>query len=548
MNWKSYDDLALDPTQTGRQIREVLVQSGLCEVGQDPRTGTAAVLAIRHGHGALFQVEFVLGQPAETGMTEKANRAGQTALDVVRRELGGLRPDHLAEPWSVQVRCLVDPGVRADKLPLPLDGASLGLPAALAAVSRLLDLPPPPHLVATAEVLPDGRLQAVAGLIKKLDLLRAWTPRVDTLIVAQDQPELTTGAGRRPRIVAARDLSEAIAIAWPQLDTQGLADHILGRLSPLDRPLLARQLFSLLMRSGPRVLGWQVVRRLAEGLAATLDATPTEGDAAWEARTAAAIAARHSGDNDLPLPTTIPETLPVSLRLDLLAQRLQHAADRADPDWEDLVAEALSCADGHGLLDESARLYGAAGRLLASWGELERAEVLLERACACWSALYREEESARPLCELLRLCGARGDLEGVRRRIAGPVRTLLHHPATDPASRAWLRVAVGRALVQSGASDEAPPWLDEQPGESPDARAVRLRFRRRLELGPDAPDLSAMEALPEPLRTLTLAMRRLDRGEVDSLQALPDAELSRLRAWQDPSSSTAAHVARWWRY
>ncbi len=543
MNWKSYEELLLDPTLTARKVREIVSRSGHCEEGRDPLPGTAAVLAIRHGHGALFQVDFVQGQPAETGMTEKASRAGQTALNVVRRELGGLRPELLAEPWSVQVRCLLDPGVRADKRPLPLDGASLGLPAALAAVSRLLDLPPPPDLVATAEVLPDGRLQSVAGLLKKLDLLRAWTPRVQTLIVAQDQPDTAPDPARRPRIVPARDLSEAIAIAWPQLDTQGLADHILDRLSPPDRPLLARQLFSLLMRGGPRVLGWRVVRQLAEGLADSL-----EGDARWEALTAAAIAARHSGDNDLPLPANIPATLPASLRLEVLAHRLQHAADRADPDWEDLTSQALACADAHGLLDPSARLYGAAGRLLASWGELDRAEALLERACAAWEALYHEEECARPLCEWLRLRGARGDLDGVRQLTAGPAHRALNHPATDPASRSWLRVAIGRALVQAGAPREALPWLDEQPGESPDARAVRLRFRLGLVPSQDDSDLHAMDALPEPLRTMTRSLRRLDLGDEGGLADLPEVELSRLRAWQAPDTRAASHVARWWRY
>jgi hypothetical protein len=548
MNWKSYEELLLDPTLTAREIRRAVALSGHCEPGLDPQPGTAAVLAIRHGHGALFQLEFVNGPLAASGMTEKAWRAGQTALEVVRRELGGLRPELLAEPWSMQVRCLLDPGVRPSKRPLPLDGASLGLPAALAAVSRLLDLPPPAHLVATAEVLPDGRLQGVAGLLKKLDLLRSWTPRVQTLIVAADQPDRDPGCPRMPRLAPARDLAEAIALAWPQLDTRGLADHILSRLSPQDRPLLARQLFSLLMRGGPRVLGWRVVRLVAEGLADRLEADALLQEAAWEARTAAAIAARHSGDNDLPLPASVPASLPASLRLDLLAQRLQHAADRNDPDWEELVAEALAAAQANGLLEESARLYGAAGRLLASWGELERAEALLDQACASWQALYREEQSARPLCEWLRLRGARRDLEGVRALIRGAVHGALHHPSTDPASRAWLRVAVGRALVLAGASGEALPWLVEQPGESPDARAVRLRFRRGLDPSQDEADLAAIEALPQPLRGLTLALRRLDLGEEQALRELPEAELARLRSWQAPDDRAASHVGRWWRY
>ncbi len=106
----------------------------------------------------------------------------------------------------------VAPTLRADLGPdeVGVEGSSLGLSAAVAALSALIGRPPAPTCSGSAQVLEDGRLRPVAFLREKVAALRAELPNVTTLVVAEGQ-DVDADAIANLEVVRAARLDEALA-------------------------------------------------------------------------------------------------------------------------------------------------------------------------------------------------------------------------------------------------------------------------------------------------------------------------------------------------
>lgn len=528
--WTDRASLQADASPMARWASEQLSAFGFCDpVGSCP-VGTAPVVAVTGSGAALFRVEVGPGAPAGVGLGPAALEATRQALGAVRRELGGLRTGRVGVVLTPSLRRVWDLSGAQQ-----VEGASLGLPTALAAASWLLELPVPATVAASARVAPDGRLLPVEGLQEKLALLRAWAPQVERLLVAQGQ--VVPGQSGPIKVTRVRDLGEALVATWPHLDSGGLEELL---LAAEDGRALARRLFALTVRGSPQVLAWDLVRRLAERLRPRV-----EGEAAWQAAVVEAIAARHDADNGVPLPLPDLSGLPWGLRLDLRAQEVQHLADQAAADWVGVARSAEEEARAASGLEGAARLHGALGRLYAAWGEVQAAGRHLEAAVTGWRALYLDGQASRPLCEWIRVLGAAGDLPALRGVLTQALPATWEHPDCGEADRAYLSLSVGRALVQAGAPEEAAPWLQERQGEPPDTRISRLRWR--LQVAEAAEDEAELAAGEGRLWGEARALVALDRGGQD-LSTLDRAEVERLLTWRPRGTTGPRHVARWWRY
>jgi len=536
MIWPDLQTLRADPSRIASLVRAFVERHPCCSSTAVPRPGTASALAVRGRVGVLYLLEVDSDKGGQIPLVGDAARAAETARRLVRYDLGGLRPDMLPAPLVTSARQIIDP---RGEPPLPLDGPSLGLPIALALVSAFLDLPLPPQVIATAQLDATGALYPVDGLEEKLAVLRAWAPRVTQVLVAQDQREPTDRLGLE--MVRVGTLAAALRTLWPELDAQGMVRHVLGRCPTEHRPQLARRLFQISVYGAPHVLDWGIVSLLAQNLAREL-----EGRDAWHAQVAAAVAARHDNQSEPALPPLDPDLSPASLRLVLLAHQVQDQADRAPAHGTEVAEVALAAARQHAGTPESARLLGALGRLAAAWGALDEARQRLAEAVAGWTALYQEHQASHALCEWLRLEGASGATAAVLDLVRGPAQGVLDHPDTDEASRAFLCLAIGRALVQSGQGAQGLSWLRPSPMEVDHARAARLRWR--IAVREDDDDRRALDALPPELQQEVRALLRLEHGEQEALAALDAAEVERMLGWCPPDVARAAHVARWWRY
>ncbi|MCK6501951.1 hypothetical protein L6R53_00860 [Myxococcota bacterium] len=164
---------------------------------------------------------------------------------------------------------------------------------------------------------------------------------------------------------------------------------------------------------------------------------------------------------------------------------------------------------------------------------------------AGWRALFLEGQASRPLCEWLRVLGAAEDRAGVRRVLAHALPATWEHPDCGEADRAYLSLAVGRALIQAGAPEEAAPWLRDRPGEAADTAAARLRWR--LQVAPAPGDEDRLAQGTGALWAEARALVGLDRGGQD-LSSLERGEVARLLSWRPRGTTGPRHVARWWRY
>jgi hypothetical protein len=383
----------------------------------------------------------------------------------------------LVEPSALEM----DPaGARRAVLGSPdpgaLDGPSFGLSICLAFASRLLDEPVPADLVALARLDEAGRCRPVGHLEAKLDVLMRWALGVRTVLVERGQRDeaerVVRTLGGALEVVPVADLAGALQ------RTFGDVEQRLGRRwteEPERAERAARALLSLARDGCHHLIDWGGVARAARGLAARL-----EGEPAWMAELAAHIAQRHrAAPEPIPLHEDWLAAQPRPFRLRLWAHVVQSAADGVDA-WRDrLDAAAAQVAPEGDEHPEDLELLGALGRAHASWYAYDRAVPLLERAVAGWFRLERGHEASYAATELLRIAGADGHpaLEPLIAQVAEP---MLADPRAPDASRAFVTVGVGRAMVQRGRPAEALAWLRDRPlawDRSPaHARAARERW------------------------------------------------------------------------
>lgn len=451
-------------------------QAAALGCGAPPGPSLGETLLVSVGDGVAQTVLWRLGAREADSALRAVELKGQAArsCDLARRLvtrdlpfLTDASPLHRASSWSAAPLLVDQKGNTV--LPRVLDGPSFGLSLCLAHASLLLDVPVPADVAASAEIHADGSVVEVGGLESKVRLVARGGLGVTRLLVAQIQAgqaeRCARDAGRASlRIVPVRGVADALREVFPNLEEamcKRWEDPVFARAS-------AEVFYRLALASEPVLLSWHVLERSADLLERQLadDTTPEGRTAREQAALAKRIARRHEG-----LPAVIawpaePDltTLPQARRLALIAHVVQSAADHDDALSRDYVAKAKPLVGPMPERSEGeAKLLGAIGRAEAAHGDYKVAHQTLREAIDTWLALFEEPQMARALCEWLRVAGLIGDDDGVRRARHDWVARLEGSARTDDTSRAFVRLALGRALVQLGQPEEAIEVLCSPP-------------------------------------------------------------------------------------
>ena len=426
--------------------------------GTPLRPGATWLLSVdgegRPGSAGLWRLEEGAPQePGHVGFHGRARRSLVVASALARADV----------PLLVDARSLRDPAWRAVSVLAPtkpvyrLAGGSFGLAMVLAASARLLGLPLPTGLVATAAVSESGRVEEVDGLEAKLALLghAALDMELTCVVAASQVDRARAHAPGGVRVVGVERLDEAIALAF---DEASLAEHLGERWSaPEARRAAAATFFRIAMDGSNRLLGWRSLARAAELLASLSEDDPS----AWRVDVAARIARRHANEpTPIRVAPAVSAALPRPRRIQLLAHQVQAAADAHSDDWREQLAAGWAAlpeaGEEHG---EELELLGALGRAEAAWGRYVDAGRALRRAVRGWLALDAEPRASYALCELLRVVGIGGD--GLDPEVTEAVARFDCDPRPDATSRAFVRCALGRAQAQLGQTADAVETLTD---------------------------------------------------------------------------------------
>lgn len=388
--------------------------------------------------------------------------------------------DDLME-WKPRTR-FVGGGVRCSEV-TQVDGLSYGLPFAMAAASRLLDLPLPVEVAATGAVTEEGDVESVDGLEAKLKTLHHMAPRVDWVLVAAEDEEVAQGVvdecelGLRVHgISRVSELFEAPPIQlFP--DPESLIEK------NLTEPEWGDEVFRLGFGRRDSILCWEPVARAAQ-LAQTFQPEERWPEGAWRLEFTEAVARRHSGDwAELPIPERDwLGALQISQRREILAHLVQQSANCATPAPETIREWAMESIGREKEADEAAlKVLGAVGRLDYVGGEFELAAKFQKESLGGWWRLRRLDEMSYGLSFLYLLAGVR------RRDDWYEQATNFERKWRGAASGAlsgveWVAVAKGRALVQLGRTGEGGELLGGflQHGLAGGIVALRNRARRWL--------------------------------------------------------------------
>lgn len=401
-----------------------------------------------------------------------------------------------------------------------LDGKSLGLSMALALASLVLDLPVPCNTAASCALTHDGQAGPVGGLEAKIALLSRAARAVTRVLVPADQADEARAAARGLRpdlgIVPVRDLAEAIHETWPDLDS-----NFRTRLSDPPRlKSLAGEIFRILLHEREfHDSPWPAVKRTVDLLLELHGTVPLDDrDTLNRLRCSSSIVRRHlNEDCEFPWPDQDwLETLPDSDQSALLAHLVQHAADFGDESMRRNHAghaERILCAKPRSKHDEpELMLLGAIGRTRAALFEYPAALDVLENATRYWIEMGGWPKCSRALCEALRLVGICGDamrFDRIEREVVGP---LMSRRCLEAMSLGFVRLALGRALVQIGRPFRSLEPLGDRDGLDwslmPDhLQATRLRWlaRARTSQGLETEAAAAAAALKDLARRAPIA-------------------------------------------
>jgi tetratricopeptide (TPR) repeat protein len=261
-----------------------------------------------------------------------------------------------------------------------LEGSSLGLSVAIAALSATLGRPPAMHVAGSAQVGDDGRLWPVEHLAAKLDALHCSWPEVTQIVVATRQ-KLPEGYACPVQLVHCESLTDAIRVFGLTLD-----DLPPARLDDFrDRVARFRTDNSLASSAAE----WARLSDVAWETSSALAADEPEKSA--EAALWAALFAVHSGDPgaaDALLRRVPPETTERFPELHA-RQLITSASNQIDAEHLDeavalsehavKLCDVLSSSDRRDLLGQA---LGTHGRALMHAGRLDQAESLLRQALA----------------------------------------------------------------------------------------------------------------------------------------------------------------------
>jgi len=412
----------------------------------------------------------------QVGFRGEARRALDSARALSRLALPALgNPAALAETAGWRAQSVLRRGRGRDHV---LDGSSFGLAMALAAVSRLANVPVSRGWVALAALTPGGAAESVGGLPAKLELLAADEladfGSLRVLVAPGQVVEARSHVPAGAEVVGVVDLREAVErVFGPDLIAHVRADWA----SETNRAEAAALLFRFAVRDSPGLLRWSAFATACEGL---LEADAEAEAWRWKAELAWRIARRHAGRAErIDLPDSVLAQLPRPWRLRLLAHEVQAAADARTEDWRGVLERArrvvAAAREEH---PDDLRLLGAMGRALAAWGRYDDALRVLRRAVQGWLDLDEVADVTFALCELLRVEGVTaGDF-------SEEARAGLEAVAADPRvgweSRAFVALSHGAALAQQRHLDGAVRVLEEEAEWSwehtrPHVRASRWR-------------------------------------------------------------------------
>ncbi len=421
-----------------------------------PRCGVGDVCLVSmrpaDGLGVLWRI-----RPAANPRARFFNDEIRASLALARLRAQAKTPlfldPHAAEPalgWEVEFVYST-----SGDCPPNLEGRSYELSLCLAEVSRLLGVPVPSDVVASALVREDGQLELPGGLDRKaeaiarggLGLMRfligpSREPgkekrRLEALFAGEGRPEIT--------VLELASLDDAIAEVFGIGGERGVAALTLQ----VDWAKLVPKLFGLALVDSRHLNDWSGVIRTARQ-AARQPEVECDPDLQMQARYTELIACRHQGatacmewPDDGWLSRQVKQN-----RLHLIAHLVQSAADSNLSVLADYVARAsrFVTAPPENSAGDLVAL-GALGRAQAAGGLYASASALLRDVVENWFALHRPADASIPVCELLRLDGIRGDVDGVEHALAAVARIEASLGADDK-SKAYLSLAAGRALVQ----------------------------------------------------------------------------------------------------
>lgn len=258
------------PPEPPKARSNAVAQAPVLLAGARPVVGRLTVS--REGPPGAIVTDEILSSAAREQL-----RCSLEAVARVLAKVGAGVPDAFARGHRVRVDL---PTSAAE-----LDGPSLGLPAALAVLSRYVGVPLSESVVGTASVSVDGSLQPVSFLGRKIDALQKAFPQAKTLVVAADQDEVPPsleGLEVRP----CSSLEEAVELFGIEPTAEDLPRPSLAKLeselfaisreTPPDhdpeawlglarRALLLAQLFGTEHPKGAESQGWAAIFYLHAG-------------------------------------------------------------------------------------------------------------------------------------------------------------------------------------------------------------------------------------------------------------------------------------------
>lgn len=423
--------------------------------------------------------------------------------------------------------------------PAASPAAAIPLGDALATVALSIGFSPPIAVLACAEVAEVAEVaesavgRSVGDVQKSGDVgdlaktLRGGAPRIAVVADGRqpsdsmaEQLRLEPGVGSAESVIGVLSLGEACERLF-DFRNQALA----GTLVTNDCREAARgALFEQTLNESRLVLEWRVVSALAIGLLRHAD--PEDAPARFELELVRDIAWRHDG---YPAPIDWPEPKALAAydetrRLRLLTHVVQSASDGDITRVSDYVRRATEALQGNEG-DDALKLRGAIGRALAAIGHFEDAIDLLHEAVDAWLK-RRPSEASYSLCELLRLEGILGRAERIKQLKTIAEREVI--PVLSTESRPFVYLALGRALTQTGATQDAVAMLnvEELYGRAPQhvvTAARRWKAVAARQLGDHAGARAAMDALAVFQDSDQLWLARLDAGSTttnDTLECL----------------------------
>jgi len=442
-----------------------------------------------------------------------------------------------------------------------IEGSSLGLSVAIAALSAVTGRSPVSTVASSAQVRDDGTLAPVEHLVPKLVALATSAPEVTRVVVARGQN--TDGYNGPIEIVSAEDLAQALTLSGLALEelreahSETYVDQLASLRSENNRPHDADEWrrFSL--------VAWEIAGALVED----------DHERSAEALVLAALLAIHAGDpSDAVALLREVSDVDATRYPELHARKLIAAASGSiDVDRfgeaSAFAQEAIALCDSPRQRDREllGQALGTHGRALLHAGDAAGAEPILRRAVE----LHRQfcpRERPRSACYLAtclrkmgRLQEALDMIDGALAEIARPRWDL------DVTTALFLRLERGRIFLDLGDATSAITEFElVKAGQSGDtsypragamrdlARALRLAHEDERAQATLAACVATARSMADRVPTIArVAAAAAGEAILDGVTSIAPAELA--DAWRaafgdDASPDRIRQILRNWIY